>query len=105
MTNEQRKQILANAPDGAESVSLVGHYIKAPFNNAFLYSMNEKEWLRTDTSIFCQSSLLSDLRAIVERDERIAELKAFIRRNRYNIKQNEGDGTQRYIDKLLGGYS
>jgi hypothetical protein len=37
-----------------------------------------------------------------EKDERVAELEAFIRRYRYNIKQNAGDGTQRMISQLLG---
>lgn len=34
---------------------------------------------------------------------RILELEEFIRRHRYSIKQNEGDATQRTIDKLLDG--
>jgi hypothetical protein len=40
-----------------------------------------------------------------EKDERITELEAFIRRYSYNIKQNAGDGTQRRINQLLGDVS
>lgn len=43
------------------------------------------------------------IETIKDQQKHIAELKAFIRRERYNIKQNEGDATQRTIDKLLDG--
>lgn len=95
MTNEE---ILKNTPEGATHYRdsnldwAVVLYYKQDFHGLWFWSADK--WLEYDyIHTFVRS--LDDIR-------RIVELEGFIRRYRYNIKQNAGDGTQRMISGLLG---
>jgi hypothetical protein len=74
----------------------IGDYIVAMQKR--LEEFERAEWEKKREYEACEDR---SIKLIELRDKRICELEAFIRRYRYNIKQNEGDGTQRTISKLL----
>ena len=92
------QEILDDAPEGATHVDFGDYYMisdEPPYQDKFWYV---SEWVDITHPHVCNPRSLVDIR-------RIVELENFIRRYRYNIKQNEGDGTQATISKLLGDKS
>lgn len=96
------KEILDNAPEGATHVDAEHCYWDLRRCNDYhkVYcedGIQDFGWFQTD-----DNPDVIGLRSLADIG-RILELEEFIRRHRYSIKQNEGDATQRTINKLLDG--
>lgn len=97
------QDILNNAPKGATHYAPKMNYISGDSNGKwFRYDPNGLNGLCWFEANDYKFSYVDDFRALTD-IARIVELEEFIRRQRYNIKQNEGDATQKNIDRLLDG--